>query len=248
MTGYTNYHPLFLTNLNKLDAINNAYNISSVLLTGKGEPLLNFDCILKLLDEFSYLPIELQTNGLLLNAENTEQLHLHGLNTAAISVDSGEDIFNLKEQFDLLNAFNLNIRLTYMLINDKIEPKYFLHNLIGICKDKNVKQLSFRKVSIPDEIAPNNLAEKTALWINETLPEKRFTKYEQELNSLIEKEGTPIRKLNFGPVIYDYQGIGVTIFPYCIQNSSGDDDIRSLIYQEDGHLYTSWGSKASILF
>ena len=57
-----------------------------------------------------------------------------------------------------------------------------------------------------------------------------------------------IRKLPYGATIYDIGGIAVTWFDYCIQDAHGVDDIRSLIFQEDGHLYTAWDSPASILF
>jgi len=48
--------------------------------------------------------------------------------------------------------------------------------------------------------------------------------------------------------IYDYKGLSVSSSDYCMQDESGADDIRSLIFMEDGHLYTNWNSKASILF
>ena len=57
-----------------------------------------------------------------------------------------------------------------------------------------------------------------------------------------------IRKLPFGATVFDINGVSFTYFDYCVQESSNDETIRSLIYQEDGHLYTSWNSKASIIF
>jgi hypothetical protein len=51
-----------------------------------------------------------------------------------------------------------------------------------------------------------------------------------------------------GAKVYDYDGIAVSYSDYCIQDYNDGDDIRSLIFQEDGHVYTSWNSKASILF
>ena len=57
-----------------------------------------------------------------------------------------------------------------------------------------------------------------------------------------------VRKLPYGAVVYDIDGIAVTGFDYCVQDQNNNEDIRSLIFMEDGHVYTSWNSKASILF
>ena len=40
----------------------------------------------------------------------------------------------------------------------------------------------------------------------------------------------------------------VTIIDYCIQEYNNTEDIRSLIYHQDGYMYTSWDKPASILF
>jgi hypothetical protein len=48
--------------------------------------------------------------------------------------------------------------------------------------------------------------------------------------------------------VRDVGGIAVTFFEYCVQDSNGEDDIRSLIYNQDGHLYTTWNSPASMIF
>jgi len=57
-----------------------------------------------------------------------------------------------------------------------------------------------------------------------------------------------VRSIPFGAKIYDINGISLTYFEYCIQESSSDSNIRSLIYREDGHLYTSWDKLGSIIF
>ena len=57
-----------------------------------------------------------------------------------------------------------------------------------------------------------------------------------------------IRVLPFGAEVYDIGGIAVTWLDECVQERNNTNDIRSLIYQEDGHMYSSWDSLASILF
>jgi hypothetical protein len=57
-----------------------------------------------------------------------------------------------------------------------------------------------------------------------------------------------IRDLATGVKVYDVGGISLAISDYCIQEQDSGSNLRSLVFQEDGHLYTSWGSRASILF
>ncbi len=68
------------------------------------------------------------------------------------------------------------------------------------------------------------------------------------LETVIEKRGRVLRKLPYGATLYDLDGIAVTHFDYCVQDDSGEDDVRSLIFLEDGHLYTAWNSPASRIF
>jgi hypothetical protein len=57
-----------------------------------------------------------------------------------------------------------------------------------------------------------------------------------------------IRKLRYGVRIYDLDGMSVSISDNCIQEASDENNLRSLIYGDDGHLYTSWDSRASKIF
>ena len=69
------------------------------------------------------------------------------------------------------------------------------------------------------------------------------------LNALTKaKDCIFLRTLPYGAKLYDIYGISVTYFDYCIQDSSNEDDLRSLIFQEDGHLNTNWNSEAGRIF
>jgi hypothetical protein len=59
----------------------------------------------------------------------------------------------------------------------------------------------------------------------------------------------PLRVLpETGIEVYDIMGMSVCFSDYCIQQENRMEDIRSLIFHQDGHVYTSWDSPASILF
>lgn len=48
--------------------------------------------------------------------------------------------------------------------------------------------------------------------------------------------------------LYDVNEIGVSYRDECVQETAGDDDVRSFIYGPDGHMYTHWGKTGSIIF
>ncbi len=54
------------------------------------------------------------------------------------------------------------------------------------------------------------------------------------------KNGQFQYKLPYGAMLYMYDDISVTYFNYCIQDNHNENDVRSLIFHEDGHLSTSW--------
>jgi hypothetical protein len=68
------------------------------------------------------------------------------------------------------------------------------------------------------------------------------------IKEFMHRDYPPVRRLPFGATIYDVEGISFTHFDYCVQDSNSDDEIRSLIYMEDGHMYTSWTYQSSKIF
>ena len=69
MTGYiSSWHwPMMERNIPKVRKLAEASQISSVLITGKGEPMLAESYVRKMIAAFKDFPVELQTNGKLLN-------------------------------------------------------------------------------------------------------------------------------------------------------------------------------------
>jgi hypothetical protein len=98
-------------------------------------------------------------------------------------------------------------------------------------------------------VIPNNVPKsKYTMWIRDNTNPAQYDTMVDKMREELAKHGTFIRSTEFGMLIYDYMGISVTTSDYCIQDNSQNIDIRSLIYLDDGHLYTSWNSKASRLF
>jgi hypothetical protein len=107
---------------------------------------------------------------------------------------------------------------------------------LGLCK------------TIPSNFVETNESREAINYIQSVDLEKVKT-FLEGFNNLILEEGTFVRNLPFGASIYMIDGISATIFRHCIQENSNEDDIRSLIYYEDGHMSTSWyGSNFGRIF
>lgn len=259
MTGYIDHNfDLMIKNIHKVKKYADMAQVSNVLFTSKGEIFYNTkssNMLYELVQYFKEYPIEIQTNGnFLIPNEYEHNLVLDGLasqnvNVLAISIDNIKDIDRyekiLYKQKDII--YRATINLTSILGS---EQQLSFYNLINRLKKAGFRQVSFREITVPNfGMVDIHSALKTAEWISKnTITDSYVTKIKAELDHIIKNEARLIRKLPYGATLYDYNDIAITYFDYCIQDSSNEDDIRSLIFQEDGHLYTTWNSKASIIF
>ena len=254
MTGYiTANEEAFSSNLEKVRTVADNCAVTSLLVTGKGEPFLNTDAIDLLLDVFGDYPFEVQTNGHQLltwfnqDVESfADRCRLNsGINVFAVSLDRFESLERCSDMFHFLDNAGAVVRVT-MNASSWLKDASF-ESFIDTCLEARIRQFSIRKLTIPhfvDDMMREDF-QKTARWIEEHADGKVYDRLIQEfMGGSYEK----LRDLNFGASIYDVRGVSFTHFEYCIQDSNSGDNIRSLIYQEDGHLYTSWNSRASIIF
>lgn len=255
MTGYMTANPeAFMNNMDKVFHMAEMCEISGVSITGKGEPMLNLEMIWEVLNRFKEFPIELQTCGLELADDTSlvDKLSTYGVDVFALSMDKLSDFGDMQYVIERINYMNRTIRVT-MNVSDLLpSPDEFKFiDYIYKCKGFEVQQFSFRALTIPTGTPEDN---KTAKWIKEHVLSNN---YYQELIDQFEKEqhdyGTYnlLRQLNYGAYLYDVKDVSFTFFDYCIQDydhSNNSTGIRSLIYQEDGHMYTAWNSLASRVF
>jgi organic radical activating enzyme len=246
MTGYMK--PDFSLMMNRVDKVINLAKIAdatSVLFTGKGEVMLNYPMLFKLIEKFSsHFFCEVQTNGKFLVENPTYILILaeKGVSTLAISIDTF-NFENLKVICEMAKTAGMLLRATVNLWDKTQEhgPAVWIEKL----KSFGFDQVSFRKLSIPQNPCSTIEASDTINWIQ--LHAKVDERWFVALDTLI-SNGRKIRTLGFGPEVYSIHGVAVTYFPYCIQENNNGDDVRSLIFQENGHLYDSWDDPASVLF
>jgi molybdenum cofactor biosynthesis enzyme MoaA len=233
---------LFWRNLRKAELVAKAASVTSVMITSKGEPLLNMEYVLKVLEVFLNFPTEIQTNGTLITDEILSDLKSFKLNTIAVSVS--EALSDYEIIFDSIKRFNLNSRATIVLTDNIINIS--LDYVIRFCHNHGIRQLTFRKATAPMRVISNEKSYNTLDWIKNNTFDK-FIPLFRDLRKY-QNEKTVIRKLPWGAIVHDVEGIAVTTIDYCIQDYNNWHDIRSLIYHQDGHLYTSWSSPASIIF
>lgn len=243
----------YFRNLKKAKTMAIACEASSVILTGKTEPTLNLEVVKKVCKIFEDFPIEIQTNGILLNEKNINLLDDWGVDTIAISVDSYEQLTSLSEALKLMRNLSFNIRLTVNLTNSILNDDilYDFRNFLNLAILNDINQLSFRKVVIPDHAINTKESIKVQKWINENVDEEKANKFIDNFTNYILNSGEAqfLYRLPFGADMYMVDGVSCTVFRKCIQEDHKDDDIRSLVYYEDGHLSSTWyGSNYGRLF
>lgn len=243
---------LYARNLKKVAQYAKTANVASVLITGKGEPTLNPEMIKVVSKEMKNFPLELQTNGIsFMKAGWARFLFECGFDTISISLDflDGhpiETLIDIKEFFEENRIYNMTVRLAFNITDHMLDNFFDIDAYIDLCKIYNVDQMILRNIVNPNYIEGENIYSE---WIKNNTKEEKYFKVCENFKKIIDEgKAQLIRTTKFGMKIYDYRGISVTYSDYCIQETNHSDDIRSLIYQADGHMYTSWNSKASRIF
>jgi organic radical activating enzyme len=249
MTGFMKADiELMERNLPKVVNVAEAADVTSILFTGKGEPTLDLPILgmfAKTLKE--RWPLELQTNGIVLLKEPRQidwLFAVAGIDVLAISMDRPEQFKVYPPIFRRASELGMITRIT-VNITSLLKGRYNFTGLIAYCMALDIRQLTLRKIIAP-EISHDS---KTTKWIEANAPESLYNDFLAEAKASIHKNGGRlIRQLANGVNVYDVGGVSFSYSDYCIQERSLGNNVRSLVFQEDGHLYTSWGSRASVLF
>lgn len=220
---------------------------TTLLITGKGEPTLAPDEITEVLEllQGKFPCVELQTNGLNLEAAPLARWIELGLNTVAISGThhrpdravphtTRPDLDTLVEH---LHSLRLTVRLSFVMVAGVLDTLQDVQDLVSWARDHKVEQLTLRPVtglSEPHSTSP------TARWIKE----HSLTNLES-LSEAIRAKTTPILDLGHGAEVLDWDGQNL-----CLTNCLTPperDEIRQLIYCSDGHVRFDWRYQSSIL-
>lgn len=234
-------------------------NVSTVFLTGKGEPTLFLDQITKYLvelEKYSFPIIDLQTNGsrlLDLGESALRAWYKLGLTTIAISVVHYEDevnrkiyfperktYFDIKATVALLKEIGFNVRLSVILFKGGLDSPASLEKFLSVTKAWGVDQITFRPVAMPTKSENVDVAAWT---------EAHILSYEERelMSNYIASKGTAILELMHGAKVYDIDGQNVCFSSGLTHDTSGNE-MRQIITFPDGTLRYSWSYTAAKIF
>lgn len=234
--------------------------VSTVLLTGKGEPILfpgQITEFLRHLHDYRFPFIELQTNGIRLFQRKREYerylktWYKQGLTTVAVSIVHYENEKNGKIfqpngcYMDLvglighLHSIGFSVRLTTMMYGGGIDCVEEVKRLIEFAKKNRVEQLTIRPIAMP-EVSENP---EVANWVaGHTVERDALFKIRSWLNG----NGTELMRLVHGAIVYDVRGQNICL-SNCLTISSSSEEVRQLIFFPDGHLRYDWQYPGAIL-
>jgi len=233
-------------------------NISTVLITGKGEPTLyprQITDFLKKMKKHNFPFIEIQTNGISLEEEKynkyLKEWYDLGLTTICLSIvhyekEKNKEIYTpyreyikLKKLIDKLHEIGFSVRLSCTMIKDFIDSPEKAEELIKKVKEWKVEQLTLREVAKPQNSENKDVHQWTSL---NTPTRKQYDK----IKELIKSRGNKIMTLGHGAVVYDFEGQNVCLTD-ALTIKPESDNIRQLIFFPDGHLRYDWQFKGAIL-
>jgi len=229
-------------------------DIDTVLLTGKGEPVLYPDHITNYLfnlEKHNFPFIELQTNGILLQ-EREMKSHLKtwyqmGLTTISISVahyNTEQNRAIIGSNFDpiglasLLQNMGFLVRFSCVMMKGGIDSTESVKNFIRILStlDKQV-QLTLRPVTNAVDTSNTEISR----WIQNNQPQNLG-----KIKTMLDVEGHRLLLLPHGGIVYDYEGQNICL-TNCLTEDLNPDNIRQLIYYPSGRLTYDWQYKGAIL-
>lgn len=224
----------------------------SVLLTGKGEPLLfpmGITQYLQWLQEYRFPLVDLQTNGILLKA-CAAQGYLNkwaasGLTLVCLSIahwnaeysnnlmgirEKGYDFY---EEVKRVQNVGLAARLNCTMTRSGCGTTDAALRLIDMCRDAGVEQLTLREVEMPDNAARGSS-------VREFVEREKPHDLAHTLRYHLETQGaTKLMELPHGAIIYDVDGQNVCI-SNCLTSTTDPNDIRQIIYFPDGRIAYDW--------
>lgn len=234
--------------------------VSTVLFTGKGEPVLYPDLLSGYLSylqshdlQYSFPFKELQTNGIgfdpkcgSLASGLANEWYKMGLTLVCISVGHYDPArnnellrpiykssglqYNFWRSVDALHEIGYSVRINCTLFKGGVDSPEELAKLMESCKSHGVEQITVRMVSKPD--STENL--EVAQWVETHQYDDSWVE-----KFIVSNGGVHLLDLPHGARIYDWQGQNICIST-CLTETTNRDDIRQMIFFPDGSLRYSW--------
>ncbi len=229
--------------------------VSTVLLTGKGEPLLYPDHIgkyLHMLKKYEFPFIELQTNGIRLLEVSSPHLNRWynlGLTTVSLSCASWDTLVNKRiysKKYQGVFTYSriahdagFSVRISCVMLKNEVGNRQRVEVFAGICNAEGVEQFTVRPVANYSD--GDN--QEVSTWIEENRPDSKDI---LEMQEYFEYNAYLLLELAHGAKVYDYKGQNISINT-CLTHRPDPNDIRQLIYFPDGKLMYDWVHKGAII-
>ena len=234
--------------------------VTTVLLTGKGEPTLfpeQLGTFLQALAPFSFPFVELQTNGIALarakpvTPQHLAQWYESGLTLIALSIvhwqpDRNQAIFtpngsyfDLVELLDQLHEVGFAVRLSVTMVEGYVDSPRTVVELTRFAKQHGVEQLTVRPITRP---AASEDAQ-TAEWVDRHALDPGAI---DELRAFLDQRGNRVMELVHGAIVYDLAGQNICLTS-CLTTEPDEQTLRQLIFFPDGHLRYDWKYAGAIL-
>ena len=227
---------------------------NSMIITGTAEPQQNLPFIYKMLKanrlmRKPFYNIAIQTTGSGLTPIDIRNLAEAGVTTLALSVNSfypienwdithtpqNKRIMTIAQLIDEAKHCHLNVRVCLNLTDAfiKFDPDFFF----AWADFYNVDQLTFRKIYKSGN-------GKEASWVEKhEYPEAKF----KEIIDYVCDKGVAIARLPYGFIQYSVDGISTVVDTNCMSKDS-IDEMKYAILRPNGHLYSRWDDKGSLIF
>lgn len=234
---------------------------NTCMLTGQNEPQQNRE-FLRVFAEVNrslrapFLNIEMQTSGAFIDAPFLDFFRESvGVTTVAISVACLDDDAANREMIQTrdealcletlcreIKRRNMNLRIC-LNMNDGILTRHPFtpESVVGLCGALGADQITFRALWAPDA------ATEQGQWISRHVTEKT-TGFISALKADIRARGRYLDTLEYGSDRYDYHGFSVVVDEDSMAQEARKSAVKYLILRPNGHLYSKWDSKASLIF
>lgn len=241
-----------------------AGNAQTAIITSKGETLLaDKDFLLEIisLSRKYFGQIDLHTNGALLTPEIAKEFYDRGLTNVTLSVPSlkREELLEITEKFvdygkiiRFLDDIGLVVRLSAVVNKKGVRDLESMMAYISEARKLGARQIVFRELWVPENSRETN-SEVYNWSVENAISLDRFRRFIKDLKA----QGTAkyIFTLPWGEEVLDVEGINITsatcTVNYYGNGNKGSDNqsttIKSVIFLPDGHLYSSWEFKGSII-
>ena len=234
---------------------------NTCMLTGNNEPQQNKE-YLRVFSEVNrslpqpFLNIEMQTSGAFIDADFLSFFkNAVGVTTVAISVacldddaanremiQTKDDALRLAALCKEIKKRNMNLRIC-LNMNDGILARhaYTPESVISLCGALQADQITFRALWSPDD------ATEQGRWISEHVTAKTLD-FIAALKKDVKAKGKYLDTLEYGADRYDYHGFSVVVDEDSMAQGEKKSAVKYLILRPNGHLYSKWDTKASLIF